>query len=205
MLLDDVAEQTDSLLHVGVVKFFELLDEDIQHGDGDFCLLGIVGVDVLVGFSLFLDVLCIVVELVDLLFDHVLHQDEQTGEDVVEVGSELAAVHQAQSLPSCQDVGLLRVSLLELRTLESDHELNELLSCRSEHISPNRAGNNGQRLDSLSLELLVRLRLVPLISEIAEQDVDGILQVLLVAFLGDLDSRRDGAECTLLDQRDAVD
>jgi hypothetical protein len=50
MFFDDVAEKSNSFLDVGVVEFFQLLDEDVEHGDSDLGLLGVVGVDVLGGF-----------------------------------------------------------------------------------------------------------------------------------------------------------
>jgi hypothetical protein len=74
VLFDDPAKDVNCFFNIGSIQFLELLDEDIEHGDGDFSLLSIVGVDVLEVSLLFLHL--VIVYEVDLRFNYVLHQYE---------------------------------------------------------------------------------------------------------------------------------
>lgn len=113
MLFDDVAKKSDCFLNIGVVKFLELLDKDIKHGNSDFGLLGIMSVDVLgCFFSLFF--FGVVIEKSDFFFDYIFNEHEQSRKDSWEVLSEFLAVDEAKSLPTCKNVSLLRISLFEL-------------------------------------------------------------------------------------------
>ena len=125
MFLDDAAKQINGFLDVRIIEFLELFDEDIEHGDGDLSLFRFVSVDVLILLLLFLLPLYGVGHYCDFFPDHVLNQREQPWQNVLQVRSQFFAVDQAEALPACQDVGLLGVGLLELGTLQLDHQLDK--------------------------------------------------------------------------------
>jgi hypothetical protein len=54
MFFDDAAEQIDCLLDVGIIEFLELFNENVQHGDSNFCFLCFISVDILLFLFLFL-------------------------------------------------------------------------------------------------------------------------------------------------------
>ena len=78
MLLDNVAEKVDCFLHIGVVEFFQLLDEHVQHRNGHLCLLSIIGVYVLVLALLIVLSQVDFVELPDFFLHHVVHKSKQS-------------------------------------------------------------------------------------------------------------------------------
>lgn len=73
MFLDDIAKQIDSLLHIWIIEFLELFDEDIQHGDSNFSFLGVMSIDILKFIFLHL-LLCILIKRVDFLLNNVFDQ-----------------------------------------------------------------------------------------------------------------------------------
>jgi len=75
MFFDDVTKKSHCFLDIRIVELFELLNENIQHRDGNLGLLSLISIDVCV-FSLLLCLeilLAYVIQLVDLFLDDVLY------------------------------------------------------------------------------------------------------------------------------------
>ena len=138
MLFDDIAKKSDSFLNIWVIEFLKLFDENIEHRNSNFSLLGIMGVDILVCFfGLFL--FGVIIEKSNFLFDYVFNEHEQSGKNSWEILSEFLTVDEAKSLPTSKDIGFLRISLLKLRALEVNHQLNKLSSSGFEEFRAYRA------------------------------------------------------------------
>ena len=73
MILDDGAKEIDCFLYVGIVHLFELLDEHIQHRNGNFCLLCLICVDILFIFFLLLILLSSSIHKGNFLLDDFLN------------------------------------------------------------------------------------------------------------------------------------
>lgn len=85
---------------------------------------------------------------------------EDAGQDVRQVGRELAFHEETDSLPRRQQVDSLRVLCLQLRILDMQHGLDYFVCLSEESLLTNTSANNSYGLNNLAAELLVFFGLV---------------------------------------------
>lgn len=78
-------------------------------------------------------------------------------------------------MPACQNIRFLWISLLELRLLHADHQLNQFLSYWLEHLASDRASNDSKGLYGLSFKLFVLFSAEFLVLEELKHESDGVL------------------------------
>jgi hypothetical protein len=93
MFLDDIAEQINGFFYVRVIEFLQLLNEHVQHRNSHFSLFSIMSVDVLDVAFLSFFFFRVVVDMIYLLFYHILDKNEETWKDILKVGSKLSSIN----------------------------------------------------------------------------------------------------------------
>ena len=73
--------------------------------------------------------------------------------------------------------------------MKVDHQLDKLPSSWLEELRANRAGNDSQSFNSLTLKLLILLRIIAGISVISEEDLKSIIEVGLIELFRDFYGR----------------
>ena len=80
MILDDCAKKLNSFLNVWCIKFFQLFDENVKHGNGNFGFFGFKGIDVIgciFAFLLFLWGLNFTCDELDFSLDNIFNQSKK--------------------------------------------------------------------------------------------------------------------------------
>lgn len=167
-----------------------MVDEDLNHIDGDIALFLVKGLDDSVLISLFLG------------GENVLDEFEEGGNDVGEVGNELLAEFKRDSLPTREDVTFLWVNLLELAGLEGDEDVDDGGQVRQEELLADSVGDQGDALNGLTSELLV-LGVNVLVEEVKE-DWHGLIEVRVEVLLGSLSGGSDRGDGVLLNDGDSL-
>lgn len=171
MISNDSAQQLYSFFNIWTIKFFQLFNENIKHGNSDFSLFSFKSVDVIKIFLGLFFVIGIgnwVIDKLEFCTDNIFNQNEQRWQNPVEVWRKLFPIDKTQSLPSCQYVCLLRISLFETWLLHVDHQINEFLGNWFEHLASNRTGYDSKSFNGLTFKLFVFFWGIFLILEEAE-------------------------------------
>ena len=125
MFFDDGAKKIHSLFDIWIVEFFQLFDKDVKHRNSNFGFLSFISVDIFIIFFFIIFIfLKSTVDHGNFFLNNLFNKHKQAGKNFVKIRSQVFSVDQAKSLPTSQDVSLLRISLFKLRALKLNHQVN---------------------------------------------------------------------------------